>query len=370
MENKHKNFRFLSLLMKLFTALTFLCLFLSYLAPYFHPKTITILPFFGICYPIFLMATLFFLVFWSILRSKWAVFCLFTLIIGGKLHFRSIAIQLLPTETESKNSLSILSYNVRLFGIYQANSYANRDNIFAYLRKENPDVACFQEYYQQDKPTKFETFDSLTNVLKFVDYHARTAHRRKGRKNFGVAIFSKYPMIARGDVIFDSQGKADLNYCIFSDIIKNKDTFRIYNVHLQSIKLSKAEEELEGFMGENTSEDFDIINLMRKLKVAYQKRAEQARKIISHMKKSPHPTIVCGDFNDTPMSYTYNQFDRLLIDAFRNSSLGVGSTYMGRLPAGRIDYIFHSPDLNSSSFNIQKDIFSDHLAISCKIYKQ
>lgn len=131
MENKHKNFRFLSLLMKLFTALTFLCLFLSYLAPYFHPKTITILPFFGICYPIFLMATLFFLVFWSILRSKWAVFCLFTLIIGGKLHFRSIAIQLLPTETESKNSLSILSYNVRLFGIYQANSYANRDNIFA-----------------------------------------------------------------------------------------------------------------------------------------------------------------------------------------------------------------------------------------------
>ena len=171
-------------------------------------------------------------------------------------------------------------------------------------------------------------------------------------------------------MIFDSQGKADLNYCIFSDIIKNKDTFRIYNVHLQSIKLSKAEEELEGFIGEDTSKDFDVINVIRKLKVAYQKRAEQARKIISHMKKSPHPIIVCGDFNDTPMSYTYNQFDRLLNDAFRNSSWGIGRTYMGRLPAGRIDYIFHSSDLNSSSFKIQKEVFSDHLAISCKIYKQ
>jgi endonuclease/exonuclease/phosphatase family metal-dependent hydrolase len=69
------------------------------------------------------------------------------------------------------------------------------------------------------------------------------------------------------------------------------------------------------------------------------------------------------------MSYAYNQFDRILVDAFRNCSSGIGSTYVGKVPAGRIDYIFHTPNLKSSHFVIQKEAFSDHRAISCKIYK-
>ncbi|MFN5879874.1 MAG: hypothetical protein ACK44B_13465, partial [Flavobacteriales bacterium] len=74
-------------------------------------------------------------------------------------------------------------------------------------------------------------------------------------------------------------------------------------------------------------------------------------------------------FNDTPMSYSYNQFNRSLIDAFRNCSYGIGSTYVGKVPAGRIDYIFHTDDLSSSHFVIQKEAYSDHRAISCKIFK-
>lgn len=367
MESNKKRFRVLSIIFKVLTTFTLLCLLLSYIAPYFHPNTITILPFFGICYPIFAIATLSLLVFWAVLRSKWAFFCLFILLIGGKLHFRTFAFHFINLETNPANSLSILSYNVRLFGIYEENSYTIRNNIFKYLRSESPDVACFQEYYRQDKPTKFETFDSLTNALSLIDYHERTAHKKKGRQNFGVAIFSKYPMIAKGDVIFDSQSGSDFNYCIFADIVKNKDTFRIYNVHLQSIKLSNYIE--EGTDKENSSRKELVLNIVRKLKLAFQKRAEQSRRIIVHMNTSPYPAIVCGDFNDTPMSYTYNQFDRLLVDAFRNSSWGIGRTYNGRLPAGRIDYIFHSPNLSSTGFKIQKEIYSDHLAISCKINK-
>ena len=367
MENNKKRFHVLSIIFKVLTTITLLCLLLSYIAPYFHPNTVTILPFFGISYPIFAIATLSFLLFWAVFRSKWAVFCLFILLIGGKLHFRTFALHILNTETSPANSLSIMSYNVRLFGIYEDNSYTIRNNIFTYLRSENPDVTCFQEYYRQDKPTKFETFDSLKNSLGMIDYHERTAHKKKGRQNFGVAIFSKFPMIAKGDVIFESQSGQDFNYCIFADIVKDKDTFRIYNVHLQSIKLSNYPNEVSD--KENSSGTEVLLNISRKLKIAFQKRAEQSRRIIIHMKTSPYPAVVCGDFNDTPMSYTYNQFDRLLVDAFRNSSWGIGRTYNGRLPAGRIDYIFHSPNLSSTGFKIQKEIFSDHLAISCKIYK-
>ena len=70
------------------------------------------------------------------------------------------------------------------------------------------------------------------------------------------------------------------------------------------------------------------------------------------------------------MSYTYNQFNRNLIDAYRNTSFGIGSTYTGKLPAGRIDYIFHSESLGSRNFVIQEKELSDHYAISCKIFKE
>jgi endonuclease/exonuclease/phosphatase family metal-dependent hydrolase len=79
---------------------------------------------------------------------------------------------------------------------------------------------------------------------------------------------------------------------------------------------------------------------------------------------------VCGDFNDTPLSYTYQQFNSTLTDAFRNCGRGIGPTYVGRIPAGRIDYIFHSEDLNSTQFKIQEKSLSDHLAVSCKIFKK
>ena len=367
MENKKRNYPILSIIIKVICTITLLCLLLSYLAPYFHPNTITILPFFGLAYPIFAIATFCFGLFWAVFRSKWAIICLFVLLIGGKLHFRTFAFQLSPGETAPENALSILSYNVRLFGIYDDDSYNNRNAIFAYLRAENPDVACFQEYYKQDKPTKFETIDSLTHALKSIDYHERTAHKIKGRKNFGVAMFSKYPMIAKGDVIFESQEKDDFNFCIFVDIVKNKDTFRIYNVHLQSIKLTSTMSSIDE--KNNDLDKKSILTMIKKLKIAYTKRADQSRRIIAHMSASPYPSVICGDFNDTPMSYTYNQFDRFLIDVFRNSSWGIGRTYIGKLPAGRIDYIFHTPNLSSAEFKIQKERLSDHLAISCKIYK-
>jgi endonuclease/exonuclease/phosphatase family metal-dependent hydrolase len=109
--------------------------------------------------------------------------------------------------------------------------------------------------------------------------------------------------------------------------------------------------------------------LIDKLRVAYPKRAEQARKVAEHVQTSPYPVIVCGDFNDTPMSYSYNQFDKFLKDSYRQCAFGIGSTYVGKVPAGRIDYIFHSEELHSADFKIQEKSFSDHRAISCKIFK-
>jgi endonuclease/exonuclease/phosphatase family metal-dependent hydrolase len=344
---------------------------LCYCAPYIHPNTIQILPFFGLGYPIIFLVNFIVFVIWIIVRSKWAIFGLFVILLGGKLHFRSLSLNFINDERKS-TELKIVSYNVRLFDVYNPNldeGLETRNQIFQFLRREQPEVVCFQEFYSQDKPTRFETMDSLFQVMGTHIYHQRSAYKRIARQNFGIAMFSKYPMIAKGDVMFETQGSQDFNYCIYADIVKDQDTFRIYDVHLQSIKLQSDYYSAQNDPIANLTEESAIRLIYRKLQSAYVKRAEQARRVVNHVKTSPYPTIVCGDFNDTPMSYTYNQFDRILTDAFRNTSTGIGVTYVGKMPAGRIDYIFHSPELTSSDFKIQQEVLSDHRAISCTISK-
>lgn len=361
----------LSSVFKILSVLCFGALLLTYLSPYIHPKTISILPFFGLFYPIIILSNLLLLLTWSLVKSKWAIFSLIVIAIGGKLHFRNFAFSPINNKKQ-KNELKLLSYNVQLFGVYNPNlsaSLKTRNNIFSFLRKENADVICLQEYYRKDKPTSFETLDSLYSIIGNKNYHERSAHKKNGKQNFGIAMFSKYPMIARGDIIFDSQSNTDFNYCIYSDIVKNKDTFRIYNVHLQSIRLTETHLKFNKVEIADKKNYFAVRAVYKKLKIAYLKRADQAKKITTHIRTSPYPVIVSGDFNDTPMSYTYNHFNKSLTDAFRNSSIGIGSTYTGKIPAGRIDYIFHSPKLFSSNFKIQNEILSDHYAITCAISK-
>ena len=350
------------------TILSTASLILAYLSPFVHPNTFSYLPFFGLGYILILATAIICLIFWLILKSKWSLFVLFIIVLGGKLHFRTFALG--SNETVPENHLSVMSYNVRLFDLYNKNwndAISTRNEIFSYIAQRNCDITCFQEFYHQDKPTKFETRDSLIKLLDTHSIHERYAHKNKGRQNFGVTILSKYPMIERGNVNF-SINENNYNYCIYADIVKNKDTFRIYNVHLQSIKLGKNEHAIFEDLSNNNNANQSML-LVNKIRKAFPIRANQAEKIIEHIDNSPYPAIVCGDFNDTPMSYVYNQFSTKLTDVFRNSGKGIGVTYAGKIPAGRIDYIFHSKLLHSSEFNIQKKELSDHLAVDCKIFK-
>jgi endonuclease/exonuclease/phosphatase family metal-dependent hydrolase len=363
-----------STLVKIITIVVLSSLSLSYLAPFVHPNTFKLLPLFGLLYPVFLIIALLLLIIWSLARSRWAIITLVIILMGGKLHFRLFAFgENQNAVIQNINSLRVMSYNVRLFDLYTAQKgekYIKRDAIFKYIQKTNPDIVCFQEFYHQDKPTNFPTKDTLIELLDIKDYHERYAHKLRGRQNFGVAVLSKYPMIAKGDVMFPTQGKKDFNYCIFVDIVKNNDTFRVYNVHLQSIKLKDDDYSVFDKNAIAKSNVKSTIRLMfEKLTIAYPMRAEQAIAVIEHIKSSPYPTVVCGDFNDTPMSYAYNQFNNVLTDAFRNCRKGIGATYVGRVPAGRIDYIFHTKDIQSTQFTIQDVPLSDHRAISCIIYK-
>jgi endonuclease/exonuclease/phosphatase family metal-dependent hydrolase len=89
-----------------------------------------------------------------------------------------------------------------------------------------------------------------------------------------------------------------------------------------------------------------------------------------HILKSPYPVIVCGDFNDSPVSYTYQKISANLKDAFLESGTGLGSTYSGRFPSYRIDYILHNPQLSCYQYANPKMGLSDHQPVICKMYKR
>lgn len=363
-----------STVIKILSITAICCLLLAYLAPYVHPSSIRILPFFGLMYPIFISLTLVLMVYWAFARSRWFFYLLIAILFGGNLHFRTLSIKFSDSKPEKEVPYwKVMSYNVRLFDVYNPSLEGRnktRDSIVSYIQRQDPDVVCFQEFFHQDKPSGFPTRDTLISLMGYKNYHERYSHRIRNRQNFGICMLSKYPMIARGDVMFENFKTTD-NYCIYADIVKGTDTIRFYDIHLQSIKLQQEDYELFGEKNKQAGSKKSTVRLLiDKLRIAYPARAEQAERVVEHMKTSPYPVVVCGDFNDTPMSYVYNQFNTNLIDSYRETTTGIGVTYVGRVPAGRIDYIFHSGDLGAYDFGIQSVPYSDHRAIHCRIYKK
>lgn len=352
-------------------ALSMLSLLLAYLNPLIHPETYGSLSLIGLAYPIILLFNILFLIMALIIKSRWSLVIGALLILGIRFHLRIFAIGG-DHEIKAPYSIKVMSYNTHLMGVFdpvKSERYKIRDGIFDYLKKESPDIICLQEFYQQDNPTNFVTRDSIIEFLKIKDYHERYWFKSTGKSDFGMqnmgaCILSKYPIIQKGNVSFE---KRTNNFCIYVDIVVNHDTLRVFNAHLQSLSLDSQRNEFEDQTDDEFMKNY-VYKAVVKANRAFPVRADQAEEIARHVAESPYPVIVCGDFNDTPMSYSYQQFSSILTDAFRNCSSGIGSTYSGTLPAGRIDYIFHSKSLQSTNFEIQDQKLSDHYAISCRIF--
>ncbi len=155
---------------------------------------------------------------------------------------------------------------------------------------------------------------------------------------------------------------------IYTDVLIREDTVRIVNLHLQSYHIDPSQYSKINF--QRISEEDDIRKMKKmgsKFKQAFIKRAVQARRIREFIDNSPYNVIVCGDFNDTPVSYAYRTVKGNLNDAFIQSGKGFGRTYIGELPSFRIDYIFHSDGFSSYNFQSEEFAFSDHLPVSCSL---
>ncbi|NVN95477.1 MAG: endonuclease/exonuclease/phosphatase family protein [Bacteroidetes bacterium] len=347
-------------------------LLLSYLASYISPDKFWLIAFFGLAYPFLLLINLFFVIIWLILGKKHLLLSLLLIIFG--FSYLKSTFQVSPQHLKKgEASIKLLSYNLRSFNVYKFHwkdkrRYNDRNLILDFIKGEAADIMCFQEFFY-DKSGYYTTLDTIVKFQEAKFYHAGYTSDKVANQYFGVCTFSKYPIINRGKIKFKE--KSD-NLCIFSDLVKETDTFRIYNVHLESIRLSKEDEmfyEDFGNQSEQTEFKLGLRKIFSKLKHAFIKRASQARIIAEHIKQSPYPVIVCGDFNDTPTSYSYHMVSANLKDAFIESGKGIGNTYNGKFPSFRIDYILHSNDFSASDFEVKKVDYSDHYPITARIVK-
>lgn len=262
---------------------------------------------------------------------------------------------------ESNKQLKILSYNVRAFNLYNwMENPDTRNKIFEFIQREDPDIICLQEYYSSERGD-FTTKD-IIRILSNTPYrHIQHTIGENSFRHYGIATFSKYPIVGQGNLSFNKT----INITIYTDVKKGNDTIRVYNNHLQSISLKRNSYSFLDSLKLRYDEQHleEIRDISSRLKYAYIKRADQAERISGHIASSPYPVIVAGDFNDTPVSYTYQKISKGLKDSFVEAGWGTGSTYNGRFPSFRIDYILHSKEMNTIYYIRKKMPLSDHFPV-------
>ena len=306
-----------------------------------------------------------------IFAKKWtAVVMVFILALGHKKINETVQlnpVHYLEDFSREDSSFTFMSFNVRLLDRYNwidANG-GTKNKIFEFLKYESPEIVCFQEFFNNSK-------DSLTNgelirdILKtdyvIRDYDEKDTLRKTDK---GYIIFSKYP-IANRRPVFDFTGNL-IGISVDADIFGKK--VRIFNIHLKSIKLGYDDYDfIDKIENKNNKEQISGLgNIFTKISNAYQIRVKQAEYVRILIKQSPYPVILCGDFNEPPVSYCYNEIVKSgLEDAFCKSGTGFGETMRVKFLHFRIDYILHSKSLESKRFRTHRENLSDHYAISCK----
>jgi endonuclease/exonuclease/phosphatase family metal-dependent hydrolase len=368
-KKKKGFFRFIKILFLTLNFLAALMLGVAYVAPYVSPESNWWLAFFGLAYPLLVLLNLFFVVVWAFFNWRWAFLSLGMVLAGFYMIRSHLQYSTRHTFTEKEIPVSVMSYNVKNFGMYNYTkdwkyTFDKRDQIMGYLHQENADIICFQEFVN-DLKGEFKTLDTLVKLLETRNVHTEYTYTAAGIIQFGIATFTRYPIAGKGRIDFENSSN---NLCIFTDIVVNNDTVRVYNAHFESIHLSQDDYKYANNVVSTSGPDSHekaSRRIVSRLKAAFIDRASQAEKVAKHVQTSPYPVILCTDLNDTPASYAYHQLSKELEDAFIEAGSGFGSTYAGIFPSFRIDFIFHSSGLESYNFETEELEYSDHHPIIC-----
>jgi len=344
-------------LLLIINILVAVCYLFGVVSTFVPPYRMVFLSYFGLIFPLFAVANIFFVIFWAI-RKKWFVFISVALFVFTFSHLNNCFTipykSFFKQKTEQK--IKILSYNISAMRMVRT---SQKENFFKFIAETDADIVCFQEfgYYKEKDRDNF-----LAEMKKNYPYRHIWYKNQSKTNSWGVATFSKFPIIFKKKIDFDSK----YNVSVFSDIVINNDTVRVFNNHLESNKFSMADIKKYQSAGDNLSgsELKNISSILsQKLGDAYKIRAVQARILAGEIKKSPYKNIVCGDFNDVPSSYVYHKVKGNLTDLFTATSWGYKYTFYNKGMLVGIDHILIDKSFVPISLTIPHKKFSDHYPV-------
>ena len=327
----------------------------NYLSPTHYT---TVFAFVGMLFPLWVALNVLFVLFW-IVAHRWSFLLSFVaLLCCGASVRNTFPVHLTRAKNAGGNdTLCVISYNVAQF------NYEKEPRALQLVLEHDPDVVCLQEYAESGN-SKYVTAADISKTMKRYPYRYNTFKwtNRYGTR-FGIVTFSKYPIIRYRDLSFESKG----NGGHVLDLLVGGDTLRLINIHLESFSLSKQDlGQIDGALDNPTSSESvrkageTVRNTMPK---RMRSRAKQAEIIAAEVKDSPYKTIVCGDFNDTPVSYTYHTIRGSMLDAHVEADWGLGNTYFHKGIGICIDHLLYTPDIHADKFNVIDSDASDHRPI-------
>lgn len=336
--------------LNLLAALGFL---LALLAAYIPPSSLSLFAFAATGFPLLLLINVLFLIWWLVQLNKRIILPVACLLIGftalQKTYRYGDARQVIRDE----DKLSIMTYNVRSFNRYQWLDDTDIPNkITELIRKEDPDIILFQEYHHN-------------NSFELPGYPYRLFGDDNNGNKAGLAIYSRLKLLDPRILKLD-----DLNQG--SNLLAAKITWKgklisLFNVHLASVGLEQPDYETLENPDYEQSENLKsgLRKIAARLHHAYRRRAQQSQNLETYIQDQTDAVILGGDFNDVPLSYPYHIMDKYLLDSFiEGGGSGFGSSYVrGPFPL-RIDYLWHSDNLKSKNYRVERKELSDHFPVT------
>lgn len=325
-----------------------------------------------------LLVNIFFICFWLFSKRKWRILYSF---LGLAITYNTWSPILAwnyfgaNKTTSIEAGLKIMSWNVHLFdlGLWTEDE-TSKAKIIQFIEEEQPDILVLQEYYWDEKRTSQPYTETLQQLgYPYVALGAESKMPKK-RMNItaqkdemihvGLAIFSKFPIAE--EKVYDLNNRYKLLYTqvkIDDDHIIDLATVHLTSTGIRSDDINYIDEIKNTQL--SSIEKSASKKIVKSLMISSAERALLVNKVDSIINLFNHPTLLCGDFNDIPSSYTYRTLTKNLRDAFVSKGAGLGRTYDKIFSTLRIDYILYDPQyFKAEGFYIQKIGLSDHYPIS------
>ncbi|MDR3286634.1 MAG: endonuclease/exonuclease/phosphatase family protein [Prevotellaceae bacterium] len=345
---KHVTKIFLFII-KIAAILLAVMLLMSIAACYISPVKYWIFQLFGLFFPAIFVSNIIVVIILRIMKSKIVYFNFVIFIIS--ILFWGRFFQFSGSKSDDEKNIKIISYNVHDFkniDNYKATTY---DEISTFLLAENADIICLQEYSANNSEIKSH------KILQKLHQEYQYIYGDYG----GQKIFSKYPFESENNFNFAG------TRVVLTDININGKIVRAYSCHLQSTNFNPDGTQ-QLLTSQNANYTKELKRVVVNLRNAFKKRAKQVELIAQNIAKSPYPAIVCGDFNDTPMSYSYQKIKGKMNDTFIVAGGGMPNTYKKLFSFLRIDYIFTDKNIATVEYTVAKKIkYSDHYPVIVKL---